>query len=247
MISLYEYIIEAAIGNIGITFDEFKSYVYEDRPDIDKIIEDRFIKAFRKSGHSKYYAFREFVSEMVIQFNKMKVDVDDNIVHFMYDKFSSVPASMVNKLIGSGAAGSAFEVNNKIIKVFYRGNIIPLFQRFYKYCLNRNSQYFPKVYRLGKNYVIMEKLKTNTPKIKKMFQILDASIPELDMTFYWAYKEDKLEQIQLTKEQQWVKDWLDGMSAELWSNHLLDEGDLGDLKPENLGEREDGTIVFFDI
>ena len=100
---------------------------------------------------------------------------------------------------------------------------------------------------MGKNYVILEKLKTNTPKIKKMFRVLDASIPELGLTLYWAYKEDKLGQIQLTKEQQRVKDWLDGMSKELWENNLLDEGDLGDLKLENLGEREDGTIVYFDI
>lgn len=247
MTSLYEYILEAAIGNIGITFDEFKSYVYEDQPNIDKIILDKFMQAFGKGGYSKYYAFREFVYEMIIQFNKMNVDVDDNIVHFMYDKFCSVPTSTVNRLVGAGAAGSAFEVNNKIIKVFYRSNIIPLFRRFYEYCLKHDSKYFPKVYRLGKNYVIMEKLKTNTSKIKKMFRILDASIPELGLTFYRAYKEDKLRRIQLTKEQQRIKDWLDGMSKELWENNLLDEGDLGDLKHDNLGEREDGTIVFFDI
>ena len=146
MTSLYEYILEAAIGNIGITFDEFKSYVYEDQPNIDKIILDKFVQAFGKGGHGKYYAFKEFVSEMIVQFNKMKLDVDDNIVRFMYDKFCSVPASTVNRLIGAGAAGSAFEVNNKIIKVFYRNNIIPLLQKFYEYCLKHDSKYFPKVY-----------------------------------------------------------------------------------------------------
>lgn len=247
MKSLSEYIIEKAIGNIGISFEEFKDIVNSGKG--TKPIWQKFGDAFGDTWDVKYKVFLEYLDKMLIQMDDMGVELDDNILKFIYNKFCSTPESLVKKLIGRGMNASVYELGDKVIKIFFNGRVRSDNKRFYEYSQKSNFKYFPKIYRLGKGYAIMEKLKLNTPKIQKYFSIIDKEVPtEYNTTTYYQLLQDgELDWNKLTKEESEVMHWLEDCGKELWKNKILSRGDFGDLCINNVGERADGTIVYFDI
>ena len=147
--------------------------------------------------------------------------------------------------------------------------------KFYKWCMTHNSNFFPKVKKLGKNFVVMEKLEVGSKKCREFTKIVDdwnaknpitkafiaAGIPDakngplfctIHVLAYPAISkawENKLVEVINGLEDEnykWHAKWVYNACCELREMGVIN-GNVGDIKPANVGERKDGTIIWFDI
>lgn len=111
-------------------------------------------------------------------------------------------------------------------------------------------KYFPKVYDIGDGYVVMEKLKCHTPKCDKWIAILDEdfygiSVWERACNNIIPKTTERTEEGKLKRE---VLNWCIECKNKIESiNYPMITWRGCDLQENNIGERDDGTIVFFDI
>lgn len=96
---------------------------------------------------------------------------------------------------------------------------------------------FPYVERIGKGYVIMEKLKMYTPKCDRYQYVIDK--------VYNDIYDENYDIDNFSEDDQEVVRWMIKVKYAL--KEVTNFNDLGDLDEKNFGEREDGTIVYFDI
>ena len=243
MISLYEYILEAAIGNLGITFEEFCDYVNE--VGSGKGVSKAFRKRFgAKRDYKLIQALDDTVTNFIADLNKMNVEVDETMLRFLYNQLCSLPSSKIDKILGIGEDGIAYGVNDKVIKCFKRGNIPAHLLKFYELCKTGKYDVLPRVYRIGKGYVVMERLAIRTKKCQDIIHTLHKDAG--DDTLYHLIQDNKLEGVKLNGKQQEAVAFMRAIREPL---DELGYGptDYGDLHSDNLGERADGTVVYFDI
>lgn len=164
-------------------------------------------------------------------------DVTPEIMQLLIMRISEIPANKLENLLGVGEEGIVVELHDKIVKCFYGDKIPKDKLDFYKACKSGKYNVFPKVLRIGKGYVAMEKLKMYTEKCNNYQYVIDR--------LYWDFRDHNYNLEDYNEEEQEVLKWLEQVEKAI--QETTNFNDLGDLDEKNFGEREDGTIVYFDV
>lgn len=242
-----------------ITLDEFIKYAHA----IDNYDEDS--DDYKKVKDIITTAYGEKIAKSLDAYtNKMFWKYKDN-PEYLYNNLLNIPVDRLSKIIGAGSFSTAFDLNKSYVLKrahdtddgFNRYEM-----KFYEYLLKRNKcPYFPVVLKLNKHLVLTEKLNIDTPKCRKYVKLLmftdfstttpSSTYPKfakksLDKMVISDYSTGKntLNEMGITDpEIHEVYRWYMKIYTELAGLNLTDYIDLGF---GNVGERKDGTIVFFD-
>ena len=243
---LCDYIFEGMpMGNFGVDFDTFCDYALDtssENPAREKVKQILF-KTFGWKTDDIIEILERWVDDTILEISKFDVPIDENILRFMYEKFASTPAQKLDKLIGHGYNGVVIDLGDKVMKCFYKGELWQWEKKFYELCQKNKFDVFPKVYRIGNGYVVMEKLKTYTIRCERLFDILD-SIKDGDKTVFDIIKDNETDNYKWSKKEQAVLDWMSKVKEGL---ETIGVTDYGDLQLCNVGERQNKEIVYFDI
>lgn len=257
MKNLSEYILEesiTSIGSLGISYEDFLGYIYNQdsyADGADRQYKDRIQAILKKKFGKTYHKILMIIDSMIDVFtsdlNEMGVEPDEVLFRLLYDKLCSTPTTKIDKYKGAGAEAVTFDLGDKIIKCFYKGHIPKDKLEYYKFCELGKYEIFPRVFRIGKGYVVLEKLKVGTKRCKDLISALWKDIES--KRFYYRIQDNDLD-VKLTPKQRNILNWM--WQVRLALADLRDEDpdtlrDFGDLHDQNIGEREDGTIVYFDI
>lgn len=250
MKTLYSYILEAheVVGDLPFSLEEFETFI--SKSIIDAEYDDAEIwQVMEEKITSKYSSkiWRVFVG-LCEQYLELK---NVSIVDF-YKGFENIPLQRLETVLGAGSSGIALKIGkDKVMKLFYGDQIKQCDEPFFKYCYQHNSKVFPKVYKLGKNWCIMELLNTPTEKCKLYIDTLKKSKIG-DKTLFSIlidkkYDFDKIKTSKFTDIQKEVFEWCRQVAQEMKDINSNYISFPGDLNLTNIGERKNGEIVFFDI
>ena len=247
MKTLYQILeARARVQELPFTREEFKRYCpdgWDCEDEFIKEIDDR-IKA--KFGEKAWRTFNGWVEG-----NWYGADLD-----VLYDILLNVPMSRLDKLLGAGSYGIVIDCGDRVIKWFHKNT--PLCgedERFYNWCLEHpKSKVFPVVYKTGENYVVMEKLKTWTPKCKLYDKYLGFSADKIDVNGKPMKLEDiiydpsipgALDAVKKDRKVYEIYKW--GVTAIKYLKEATGFSEFSDLRLANIGERNNGEVVWFDI
>lgn len=159
-----------------------------------------------------------------------------------YKAIIELPIEILTKSIGAGYTGVVFTYQvNKIIKLMYN-SFIPNELKFFSFQKMNQEVIFPKIYDYNNDFIIMEKLETDTQhlihfrkKIRKY--IIQRTLGEL------SYREvNSVFKNSLPTE---IASFLSCIRREFIK--IFGVSSIGDLKDSNIGERtETGELVYFD-
>ena len=250
MKSLYLYVMEAreVVGKLPFSLEDFKSFMttciidmaYDDA-DIWRDMRAQFEKVYPKS------LWKTFTSMCECYFDLKNVSLDE-----FYKSFENIPIDRVKRVLGAGSNGVALKTaNDKVIKIFYGDHIKSCDEPFIKYCYAHKSHVFPKVYKIGKNWCIMELLKTHTDKCRLYIDVLDKQKINgktlMSLIMDKKYNFDEVDTSSFTDIQKEVFFWCKDVAEEMIAMNSKCIGFPGDLVLNNIGERDNGEIIFFDI
>ena len=256
MKQLKEYLLEAraTIGSLPFSYELFEKFItdailnemLDDSPyweEMKEIISDKY-------GADVWRWFKDWITAYSLVENEMTMEQ-------LYKYISKTPLDRLKKVMGAGGYGVVFDLgNDKVIKFKYKNSgwgmeRSEIYDKFYNYCLNRKSKILPYVYKYTKNYILMEKLKPNTPKCEKYYDVIENKtfnvngtkmsmakiiVNNIDYKFTGFDKEVYEWMLELKKEMESYKGGK--ISGNYW---------YGDMKPANLGERKNGDIIYFDV
>lgn len=254
MTDLYNYLIleGKTIKDLNIDPELLKSFIdewvlSEDGYNLDKKSEkamdvyNALVDALRpkvrnyKDGIKALY---KYCDDFFAKLNECGLyDVTPEIMQLLIMHISEMPANKLENLLGVGEEGIVVELHDKIVKCFYGDKIPKDKLDFYKACKSGKYNVFPKVLRIGKGYVAMEKLKMYTEKCNNYQYVIDR--------LYWDFRDHNYNLEDYNEEEQEVLKWLEQVEKAI--QETTNFNDLGDLDEKNFGEREDGTIVYFDV
>ena len=250
MKSLYSYLCEAreSIGKLPFGLDEFK--IFMTLCIIDAQYDDAEIwDVIRKKFETKYPAnlWRTFTSMCECYFELKDVSLEE-----FYKSFENIPVDRVKRVLGAGSNGVVLKVDkDKAIKIFYGDHIKTCDEPFIRYCYKHDSSVFPKVYKIGKNWCLIELLKTHTDKCRLYMHTLDKSKVGGKTLFCHLmdnkYQFDKIDISEFSDIQKEVFFWCKEIAAEMDAINSKYIVFPGDLVLNNIGERDNGEIIFFDI
>lgn len=247
---LIDYILEAreTIGKLPFTRQQFKDFVqavddFDDDSDIWKEIESMVTSTY---GEKVWNGFKGWVEG-----TQYGSDVDA-----MYDILCNLPKNRLEKILGAGSYGAAIELSNGLVcKIFHKNTPMEKSDRkFFEYCMKNKTNVFPNVRKLGSNFVVMDKLKTNTPKCRLYDKYLGFSAIKVadgytmnDLVMGVFKGDKKLIKIadKLQGEEKEILNW--GVEALTHLKAAVGYTEFSDLRLVNLGERADGAIIWFDI
>lgn len=266
---LLTYIEEAreTIGKLPFTLDEFELYLHaadecEEESDEYLKVQNAIIDNY---GERVWLGFRGWCEGTMY-----KSDTKD-----LYEILKNIPKNRLSHILGAGSFGSAIEMSNGYVCKLFHKNTPMTDQdiRFYKWCLSHDSKFFPKVKKLGKNFVIMEKLDVGTKKCQNFAKIIDdwnvnnpiskkyidAKLPDAKNGPLFctinvlkspvkSIEENLVKAISEIEDKnyRWHAQWTYDACCELRDMGIIG-GNIGDMKPANIGERKDGAIIWFDI
>ena len=254
MTDLYNYLIleGKTIKDLNIDPELLKSFIdewvlSEDGYNLDKKSEkamdvyNALVDALRpklrnyKDGIKALY---KYCDDFFAKLNECGLyNVTPEIMQLLIMRISEMPANKLENLLGVGEEGIVVELHDKIVKCFYGDKIPKDKLDFYKACKSGKYNVFPKVLRIGKGYVTMEKLKMYTEKCNNYQYVIDR--------LYWDFRDHNYNLEDYNEEEQEVLKWLEQVEKAI--QETTNFNDLGDLDEKNFGEREDGTIVYFDV
>lgn len=190
----------------------------------------------------------------------------------LYKQIQNIPLERVERLLGAGSFISTVKLDDdRVIKWFHEGqkeNIEENDWKFYRYCLRRRSKYFPRVYKITDRYLIQEAVEADTKKCKDLYDlIMKADVFDDVVKKYRGRRSSSMFWIAwiLTKGEETIPDtvlrsivmcetYMDRKTHEAWEwiHGAMREGmkngfDVSDVKPMNMGERKNGSIVLLDI
>lgn len=240
-----------SIGDIGIDFETFKGF-FENDIAMSKTVDKLFKKKFGKQYLEMRCLLDSVVQRMTIEMSQMGVEIDDIILRFIYEKIKETPVTKIDKILGHGAEACVFDLGDKIIKCYYKNTIPAPTRKFFELCLKGEHKIFPKVYRIGKGYVVMEKVTPCTKKVQRMFATLSKKVKHngVESTLYHIIQDKTYKYDELTNFQKEIVDFMEEIRqvlGDLSGNGINLYGDFGDFHKDNVGEKEDGTIVYFDV
>lgn len=264
---LLTYIEEAreTVGKLPFTQEEFDAFLvaasdYDDDSEAYQKIEHAVCDMY---GEKVWLGFRGWCEGT--RYNSDSKD--------MYNILCNMPKNRIEKILGAGSFGAAVELSNGMVcKIYHKNTPMEQHERiFFEHCMKHTSDVFPKVYKLGTNYVVMEKLNVATKKCELYSAIIDpwkaadrailkdkmvaANIPvkagPLFTFIDWAKGDKKVANLPdfirtLDGDAREVADWAMRCVTELKEMGIVNKN-VGDMKPANLGERKDGSIIWFDL
>ena len=165
-----------------------------------------------------------------------------------YEKIKLIPLDRINRVLGAGSNGIVLDMGDKVIKIFYSKTIKFCDLPFLEWCSKHKSKVFPRVYKLGKNWAVMEKLKTFTPRLVKFYDMIDNVYVDGISLYEWIKQDDdKIDKSKFSKDEWEVIEWGKRCKKEMEDMKSKYITWPGDLSLKNIGERNNGEIVFFDI
>ena len=164
-------------------------------------------------------------------------NVTDEIMQLLIMRIQEMPANKLENLLGAGEEGIVVQVRDKVVKCFYGDKIPKNKIDYFKACKSGKYKVFPKVERIGKGYVVMEKLEMYTTKCNEYQYVIDK--------VYWDFVDGNYNIEDYSEQEQEVIHWLEDVKKAIKETTIF--ADLGDLDEKNFGERGDGTIVYFDV
>ena len=250
MKTLLSYIKESRsrVGRLPFSFDLFEQFIkncildneFDDHPawkEMENIITSNY--------DEKTWVLFKGWCESIYEFHEGR-NSKISLKQF-YDELSKIPLDRIAHGMGAGSNGVVWEVtDDKVIKLFYGDHIKQQDKIFLDYCYKHPSKVFPKIYKIGSNWVVMEKLKTFTPKLRKWFKYIDDIKFEGKTIYEWS-KEQNVDTDIFDKFGKEVYDWCKQCQKEMKDMKSPYISWPGDLFIKNVGERKNGEIVFFDV
>lgn len=248
MRQLKEYIIERQlVGSLPFSFELFEKFInncilngeYDDDPiwnDIEKLITSQY-------NETTWMMFKGWCESVCVFQGGRNSKIS---IKQFYDELSLIPMDRIKNGVGAGSNGVAWTIGgDKVIKLYYSDHIKQEDKIFIDYCYKNKSKVFPKIYKIGKNWVILEKLKTFTPKLKKWFEYLDDKKFNGKTIYDWSMEKNVDRSIfdDFGRE---VYDWCKQCQVEFKKINSKYIAWPGDLFLKNCGERDNGDIIFFD-
>lgn len=247
MKTLYKYILESRkrLNELSFDIDLFTHFMEDAIIDMNYddskywgLMKDNIIKNYGNKVWRWFYGWCE--SYLEIQ-NRTSIEE-------FYNSIKNTPLDRINRVIGAGSNGIVLTFNDRVIKIFYEDKIKSIDEPFIKYCYNRDSKVFPKVYKIGKNWCVMERLKTHTDKCILYMDIIDnCKIDGFDFISSIAKGKHIKSPSKLSEEQLEVYEWCISVKKEMENINSKYISYPGDLVLNNIGERDNGDIVFFDV
>lgn len=243
MKTLYDFILERQYVNFDIDFELFSNFMndsvidgnYDDSPYYN-LMREQFINKFDEKLWKIFYSWCE--SYLFLK--------NSNLKDF-YKSISNIPLDRLPKLLGAGSNGVVMSIQDKVIKYFYGESINKYDEDFLKYCKTHPEvKVFPTVYKIGKNWCIMEKLNTNTPDIRRLFELIEKEKINGKNIYNWV-KEKNVDTSIFNDKQlaayKWCIDCKKAME-DIGSSRIEWPGDLFS---KNVGQRDNKEFVYFDI
>lgn len=234
-----KYLLEARLrlGQLQITLDEFKEFVkcaveYDDEAPVFKQIENKVIAIYDEQTWRTFLGWVEtcgYISEP----------------GDLYATLERFPLDRLERLLGSGSFASALQYgDDKVIKWYHPGQGPEKTEKvFLQYCLNSNPILFPKAYKVTRRFVVLERLDVKTPKAVQYVDIINKTKYNGTSLYLLANKVLGGEVFTPDDKDLEAWNWYLGALREAKENGFI----AADLSYNNVGEREDGTIIWFDI
>lgn len=249
MKTLLTYLEEAreTIGKLPFTREQFKAFLtaledFDDESEAWQTVEKAVSDAY---GEKVWRGFMGWCEG-----TQYGSDADG-----MYDILSNMPKNRLERVLGAGSYGAAVELSNgKVCKIFHKNrDMEPTDRDFFEYCMSHKTDVFPTIHKLGKKFVIMDKLKMDTPKCKMYNEYLKVNGKKFDgMTIeriakQVIKKDKKIDKVvaKLDAEAKEVLDW--SVDALTHLEKAVGWDSFSDMRLANIGERSDGVIIWFDI
>lgn len=245
MKSLVEYILEErqTINKLPFSLDLFTKFINDaivkekyDESEYWNKIKDIVINSFGNNVWKWFYKWCEKYTEY-----------KDNItIEEFYNSLCNIPTDRIKRVLGSGSNAIVIDQKDRIMKIYYGPKIKGTDEPFYRWCHENESKVFPKVYKIGKNWCTLEKLKINTPKCKLYMDIIDGNGPYNYISDINKGRKLK-DTTKLSKDQLEVYNWCWEIKETMDKINSKYISYPGDLVINNIGERDNGEIVFFDV
>lgn len=245
MKSLNQYIFESreTIGQLPFSFELFDKFIkdaiidaeYDNSEYWDPM--EEIVKRYNPNLWNSFYSWCESIMELKISTKEF------------YEKIKQIPISRINRVLGAGSDGVVLDMDDKVLKIYYSKTIKRPDYDFYSWCKDNKSKVFPKIYKMGKNWVLMEKLKIKTKDTKALLDTIDDSTPINGKTLWDWIKLDE-EEVDLTifnDKQLEAFNWAQNCKKDMKKMNHRGIGWPGDLQINNIGQRKTGEIIFFDI
>ena len=171
----------------------------------------------------------------------------------LYHALEQTPLDRLDRLRGAGMQGVVLDFDDKrVVKIYYKP-MDDMDYRFYRSCMKNEYKTLPRVYKLGAQYVVMEKLDTDTKAIE---------------TFYKKFTRTRVYKGKTVEEWCLIGEEPEGVSQDIidlynWGITCINEyaslGEdyadsirtstimPGDFSIKNIGRRSNGDIVWFDV
>lgn len=235
------------VGKLPFTYEFFEKFML-DVQDEGNLDESVYYSQMEEKITSKYgYG----VWRMFWGWSDSYYELKNNgvTIREMYDGLSKININIIKRGVGGGSSGMVIKLNEKwVMKIFFNHMMTEQDMIFAKYCYKKKSDIFPYISKIGKNWYVMEKLATNTKKTKLYSDTMDKSFGK-ERFWKLIYDHRSIEDmgIDMNKDELQIADWSFKVKNEMKKMHCPSIGWPGDLRENNLGERVDGTIIFFDI
>lgn len=178
----------------------------------------------------------------------------------LYSVVMTLNTNKIEKCLGIGSDGIVFVCGNFIIKLFYKP-ISEQYKIFLENCKENDYSTLPKIYRVGVQYYVMESLEMETENCEYIYESMKTCfnfsklLYKLDTGEYEEDEDrnmtddDEIEDID-TITDPFVIDWCEQFISEAKDSglykYIKQDWNLLDFHLGNLGERDNGDIVFFD-
>lgn len=242
---LYDCILEArqTIGELAFNYDLFEKFMQE--AIIDGEYDDSQYWEPMKNIIDQHYKgswnwFCGWCESYLFLKNTKLID--------FYNSIKQIPLDRFKRVLGAGSAGIVLDCGDNVIKVFYGENINSGDLAFLRYCATHKSKVFPRVVKIGKNWCVMEKLKMKTQKCIEYMDIINKFKPNGFSFISNIAKGETLKDLSLLNDIQLeVYNWCLQVKKEMDDMKNNQIRYPGDLALKNIGERNNGEIIFFDI
>lgn len=166
-------------------------------------------------------------------------------VDYVWGRIQSFPRRWFTDALGVGSFGVVLPQGpGKVEKIGY-SPFHPQEIKFYKYLLRNPLPVFPKIYSLGKDRVVMERIETGTQEIKVLREYISRYIEKDTTDLLPVYKPRWKEIIRDLGEDHWFVNFLRDIEDGL--QKIYEYKTIGDLSPLNVGQRKKtGEFVYFD-
>lgn len=160
----------------------------------------------------------------------------------IYNEIIQLPIETITRPIGAGYTGLVFEYSsNQVIKLMYN-SFIPNELKYFSYQKQHNKKIFPKIYEYSNDYVIMEKLQTNSQYLQEFREKIQKYIIQRPLGELSYREVNPTFEHKLPEE---FRNYLSCIRNEFVE--IFGISSIGDLKDTNIGQRfSSNKLVFFD-